>query len=54
MDLLPKKFDMPKMSYTDSSIHAAQYLIRASLNPSPAILLETLGYTHIAEIRSLA
>ena len=44
---------MPKMSPTDSKIHAAQDLIHVVQNPAPDIPLATLGHTHKEELRPL-
>ena len=38
----PRKFSMPKLPSKYSSIHAAQYFIRALKNPAPVIPLVTL------------
>ena len=48
------KTNMPRMSSTEATIHAAQYLIRALQNPAPAIPLATLGNAHKEALRSLA
>ena len=49
-----KQSNMPKMSSTYAIIHAAQDLIYAIQNPSPAILLGKLGNLHKEALISLA
>ena len=45
---------MPKISSTDSTIHAAQDLTYALQNPPPFSPLVTLGNAHKESLRSLA
>ena len=54
VEFLPRKFRMPKMSFTDDAIHTAQYLIRALKNTAPASPLVTLGNSHKETLISLA
>ena len=51
--VFPKKSNMPKMSPTDSKIHAAQDLVNVLQNPAPDIPLATLGHKHKEELRPL-
>ena len=54
LEFPPKKFNMTKISSTDASIYAAQYLIHALNNSAPEIPLVTLGNLHKESLRSLS
>ena len=45
---------MPKMSFTDGTIHAAQDLIHALNNTAPGIPLVVLVNSHMVSLRILA
>ena len=46
VEFLKRKFCIPKISYTDDSIHSAYNLIQVLKNPEPASPLVTLGNAH--------
>ena len=54
VELPPKKFNMPQMSYVDATFHATQDLIYALQNPTPVIPLVKLGNGKKEALRTLA
>ena len=53
IEFYPKKFNTPKMSSIDATIHAAQDLIYSIQNPAPEISPEKLGNGQKKALRTL-
>ena len=54
VEFFPRNLSMPKMSSTDSDIHAAQYIIHTLKNPVLSRPIVTLENTHNEALISLA
>ena len=54
VELPPKKFNMPQMSYVDATFHATQDLIYALQNPTPVIPPVKIGNGNKEALRTQA